>query len=117
MSDSQPEGSSPSNPSGNPHWRAPSARLPVIPAPVVQTAPGVPAARPVVAEKAPVSRAGEPVASTGRAIDVDSAENARKPSPWANPNAAGVGASTVVGSMFAAGWSPTAWRMRALGGR
>ena len=109
MSDPQSEGT---NPSGNPHWRAPGPRLPVIPAPPPVTAAD---SNPNISESL-IARDRALVAAQlpplGPTIDVD-----LLPAAPSRPSPQSPGASTVVGSMFAAGWSPTAWRLRALGGR
>ncbi len=139
MSDSERDGA---NASGNPHWRAPGPKLPVIPAPV-PSAPATEAAprgdhmwrqgthdwqaAPTAGEQAPawvgpsldapaapVVEPVLPLPTQGSTAQTDPAR--RSAVPWA-AIAVAVGATTVVGGLFAAGWSPTAWRLRMMRSR
>lgn len=157
--------SSRDNASGNPHWRAPGPKLPVIPAPTPVTttsaerpagdvpgefsaspartgADGVPGmmwsrrdpqgsgepawvgpsidAPPVAAAPAAGPDHGAtgplPLPTQGSTAQTDPT---RRPAvPWAAIAAvSAVGVATTVGGVYAAGWSPTAWRRRMLGSR
>lgn len=144
MSDPKSDGA---NPSGNPHWRAPGPKLPVIPAPVPtvagsttgDTAPrGDQMWRQGTNDWRSGPNAGEqPPAWVGPSLDAPAVQaeppvlplptqgstaqtdpERRAAIPWAAIAAvSAIGATTVVGGLFAAGWSPTAWRLRMMRSR